>query len=147
MSLCLATPAVALTLALQGFTLSWTHSVERTEWREHWRVEGPELVLVEARVRGSGAGMEPPEGSVLRDGWWVYRPHLRVPALHLAVSGATGGGWQLCTEAGCRDLEQLLTRDGRAPTSIDLRPASPRARPCVARGQDGAGPRTSGRAG
>lgn len=109
MSLCLATPTVALTLALNGFTLSWTHSVEQTEWRERWRVDGHELVLEEARVRGSGAGMEPPEGAVLRDGWWVYQPALRVPALHLAVSGATGSGWKLCTEAdGCIDLEARL---------------------------------------
>lgn len=132
MSLCLATAAVAVTLALQGFTLSWTHSVERTEWREDWRIDGTELVLDEARVRGSGAGMEPPEGSVLHEGWWVYRPRLRVPALHLAVSGATGSGWQLCTAAGCQDLERMLSRDGRAPTSIELRPGSPSLGPCVA---------------
>jgi hypothetical protein len=129
MSLCLATPAVAVTLALQGFTLSWAHSVERTDWRERWRVDGSTLVLEEARVRGSGAGMEPPEGSVLQQGWWVYHPGLRVPALHLAVSGATGDGWQLCTKGECRDLERLLTHDGRAPASIEIRPDS--ERPCL----------------
>ncbi len=129
MSLCLATTAVALTVAAQAFTLAWTHSVEKTEWRERWRVEGASLVLAEARVRGSGAGMEPPEGSVLQDGWWVYRRELAVPALRLAVSGATGRGWQLCTDAdGCMDLEARLAHAGTAPEAIEIRP-----RPCRAR--------------
>ena len=112
----------ALALAANSFTLSWTHSVEKTEWREAWRIDGKELVLTEARVRGSGAGMEPPDGSTLRDGWWVYAPTLRVPALHLAVSGATTSGWRLCTaNDGCRDLEQLLARSGQPPASIEIR--------------------------
>ena len=125
MSLCLATPVLALSLTVQSFTLSWTHSVEKTEWREHWHVEGAALALQEARVRGSGAGMEPPEGSVLRDGWWVYTKPLRVPVLRLAVSGATGRGWRLCTATeGCRDLEALLARDGAAPSAIEIRPGA-----------------------
>lgn len=127
MSLCLATAAVALPLALQAFTLAWTHSVEKTEWRETWRVEGRELVLDEGRVRGSGAGMDPPEGAVLQDGWWVYRTAqktpLRVPLLRLAVSGATGSGWRLCTPAaGCRDLEVWLALDGKPPAAIEIQP-------------------------
>jgi hypothetical protein len=126
-SLCLATAALALPLALQAFTLAWTHSVEKTEWRETWRVEGRELVLDEGRVRGSGAGMDPPEGAVLQDGWWVYRTAqktpLRVPLLRLAVSGATGSGWRLCTPAaGCRDLEVWLALDGKPPAAIEIQP-------------------------
>ena len=47
--------------------------------------------------QGSGAGMEPPEGAVLKDGWWVYAPELPPQAtLVLAASGATGEGWTLC---------------------------------------------------
>lgn len=120
MSLCLATAALAVSLAVDSFTVAWTHSVERTEWRERWRIEGHELVLDEARVRGSGAGMEPPDGSVLQDGWWVYRPALRVLELNLAVSGATGRGWQLCTEVGCDDLEAWLTLAGKPPAALHL---------------------------
>jgi hypothetical protein len=127
MSLCLATASVAVPLALQAFTLTWTHSVERTEWRERWGVRGAELVFEEGRVRGSGAGMDPPEGSVLQDGWWIYRHTgagpLRVPVLRLAVSGATGSGWRLCSEDGaCRDLEAWLARDGLRPRAIEIRP-------------------------
>jgi hypothetical protein len=124
-SLCLAAPLLAVTLAAPAFTLAWTHSVEKTEWRERWRVAGDTLVLDEARVRGSGAGMEPPEGAVLQDGWWIYRADLRVPLLRLATSGATGSGWRLCTEAdGCRELEALLSTDGRLPAWVEVRPGA-----------------------
>ncbi|MCB2016899.1 MAG: DUF1850 domain-containing protein [Hydrogenophaga sp.] len=123
MSLCLATPLMAVGLAVQSFTLAWTHSVERTEWKEAWRVQGEQLVLEMASVRGSGAGMEPPDGSVLREGWWVYRRPLAVPELNLAVSGATVDGWRLCTDDGaCKDLETWLGWKGQRPQAIRIRP-------------------------
>lgn len=125
MGLCLATPALALALSWPAFTLSWTHSVEKTEWRERWRADAGELVLDEARVRGSGAGMDPPDGSVLRDGWWVYHHALRVPALHLAVSGATVSGWRVCPgdpPDGCIELERRLAHGGVLPERIEIRP-------------------------
>ena len=103
MTACLLAGALALAVG-EGFTLGWTHSVERVEWRESWRVEGAALHLVEARVRGSGAGMEPGENASQRDGWWVWNPDRRLPELRLAASGATQGGWRLCTDSGCREL-------------------------------------------
>lgn len=125
MSLCLAAPLLALAVATDAFTLAWTHSVEKTEWQEDWRVQGSALVLDEARVRGSGAGMEPPEGAVWRDGWWAYGRGLALPVLRLAVSGATGSGWRLCTAAqGCRELETLLARGGKPPDWIEIRPGA-----------------------
>lgn len=100
---CLMAGAVALAVG-NGFTLGWTHSVARTEWVENWRIEDGRLHLAQAAVRGSGAGMEPGDGAVLKDGWWVWSPGISVPALSLAASGATGQGWTLCTDAGCRIL-------------------------------------------
>lgn len=123
MLLCLASAALAIGLGLPDarFSLRWMHSVERTEWVEHWRVEGQTLVLDAARVRGSGAGMEPPDGSVLHNGWWVYRADRRLAELHLAASGATGRGWQLCSAAGgCVDLEDLLTLGGQRPEQVTV---------------------------
>jgi hypothetical protein len=129
MSLCIATAALAMGLGIDTFTLAWTHSVERTEWRERWHVQGGLLHLEEARVRGSGAGMEPAEGAVLRDGWWVYPGRLApVAALQLAVSGATGRGWQLCTAGACIDLEAHMAAGGAAPQVIRLS-ADSRCRP------------------
>ena len=65
-----------MTLAVAAFTLSWTHSVEKTRWEEDWAITPAGLQIVEARVKGSGAGMDPADGAVLRDGWWVYAPSL-----------------------------------------------------------------------
>lgn len=105
MSLCILAAGKTVVLAASAFTLSWTHSVERTEWREDWLVEPAGLRLVEARVRGSGAGMEPAEDAVLDGGWWTYRPTLRpIPALVLAASGVTGQGWSLCAAGECREI-------------------------------------------
>ena len=105
MSLCIVAGGKTVVLAVSAFTLSWTHSVERTQWREDWRVMPAGLELVEARVKGSGAGMEPPDGAVLADGWWVYRPGLPPQRrVVLAASGATGGGWRLCAAGDCREI-------------------------------------------
>ena len=45
-----------------------------------------------------------PDDAVRRDGWWVWNPARSVPSVTLAASGATGGGWRLCTDNGCRTL-------------------------------------------
>ena len=104
MSLCIS-GAETLRLAVTAFTLAWTHSVEHVRWEEDWRVTPAGLQVVEARVRGSGAGMEPPPDARLRDGWWVYVPHMPPQAsLVLAASGATGGGWTFCAADGCREI-------------------------------------------
>lgn len=102
MSLCILAAGKLTTLAVSAFTLAWTHSVERTRWEEDWKLTASGLEIVEARIRGSGAGMEPPEGAVLKNGWWVYRPALpRQDRLVLAASGATGEGWLLCAKGSC----------------------------------------------
>ncbi|MCR8725704.1 DUF1850 domain-containing protein [Frigidibacter sp. ROC022] len=103
MSSCLLIGATALALAQGSFSLSWEHSVEKIEWRETWEVLPEGLHLTQAAVKGSGAGMDPGEGAVLRDGWWVWTPDLApVPQLVLAASGATRGGWTLCADGACR---------------------------------------------
>jgi hypothetical protein len=105
MNLCLMVGALALQLASPDFTLSWTHSVEKTGWREDWRLEERGLSLTRAAVKGSGAGMEPGPGAALEGDWWVWEIEgLQVPELRLAASGATGGGWQLCADGTCHEL-------------------------------------------
>jgi hypothetical protein len=100
--LCILTGGKTLTLAAVTFTLSWNHSVEKTRWEEDWRLTPAGLEIVEARVKGSGAGMEPPERAALKAGWWAYRPKLPPrPSLTLAASGATGAGWSICGGGSC----------------------------------------------
>ncbi|MEC5324699.1 DUF1850 domain-containing protein [Aurantimonas sp. A3-2-R12] len=97
--ICVLTAGKTIVLAASAFTLAWTHSVEKTSWQERWTAGPDGLTVVEGRVEGSGAGMEPPPDAVLRDGAYVYTPHLAaIPELVLAASGATGAGWTLCAE-------------------------------------------------
>ncbi len=81
-------------------TLRWTHSVQQTTWEEVWRREGDQLLLAEARIEGSGAGMEPPPEARKDGRFWVWLPMQRVPEVRLAQSGAAGA-WALCDAAGC----------------------------------------------
>ncbi len=101
---CLAVGTLILHLASPDFTLSWTHSVERVTWQEDWRLDNARLSLVAARIKGSGAGMEPGEGAILTDGWWEWPGDLTVARLSLAASGATGAGWTLCAGGTCHTI-------------------------------------------
>lgn len=108
MPLCLAAGAVTATLAIESFTLAWTHSIEKVRWEEDWRVEGKSLLIAEARIRGTGAGMEPPPDAVLKDGAWHYRPKLApLSQLRLANSPYTAG-YELCVDGKCRPLADRL---------------------------------------
>lgn len=110
-SLCVATAVAVLSWSTSSFTLSWTHSVEKTEWRESWRVEQNTLRLDEARVKGSGAGMDPGEGAQLIDGWWVWQPTLAPQAeLYLSASGATVSPWTLCVNDQCTVLGEQASQ-------------------------------------
>lgn len=97
-------------LPLAEFTLAWDHSIEKIRWEEDYQIDGAGLLLHEARVRGTGAGMEIPDGAVLRNGSWHYRPDLpALQPLRLARSSAPAAGdYQLCTGAGCRPLADWL---------------------------------------
>jgi hypothetical protein len=109
MSVCLwAAGKSVLCLAGCAFSLAWTHSVEKTEWVEHWQMQGGEMVQTQVRVQGSGAGMEPAPHARLERGWWVWEPEnpLHLKEIHLAASGATGQGWRLCAEV-CTELSQF----------------------------------------
>jgi hypothetical protein len=107
-SLCLASAGAIKTLALAAFTLAWTHSIEKVEWQEDWRVTPRGLELLQARVKGSGAGMEPPPEARLIDGWFQWQPHHPpLPELVLGNSGSAGE-WRLCEGGHCRTLAEIL---------------------------------------
>lgn len=104
MPLCLSAGAVAATLAIQAFTLAWTHSIEKVRWEEDWRIENRQLAIVEARIRGSGAGMEPPADAVLRDGVWHYRPTIAPLPRLILTNSPFATGYELCVNGACRPL-------------------------------------------
>lgn len=132
-AICLTGGLKAVQIAATAFALSWSHSVEKTLWQEEWVIENGRLRIVEARVEGSGAGMEPPEGAILRDGAWRYKPDLPPQdRLVLAASGATAGGWTLCASGTCREIGKqagdvieiapcLAEASGRTPSKPAIR--------------------------
>ena len=110
LSLCLALAGVVKTLSIAAFTLAWTHSIEKVDWQEDWRVSAHGLELVQARVKGSGAGMEPPSDARLVEGWFQWRPkRAPMPQLLLGNSGAAGE-WRLCGDGACRTLSEIFGR-------------------------------------
>jgi hypothetical protein len=108
LSLCLASAGLVKALSIATFTLVWTHSIEKVDWQEDWRVTPEGLVLTQARVKGSGAGMEPPPEARLINGWFQWRP--KQPAMPQVVLGNSGaaGEWRLCANGDCRTLSELL---------------------------------------
>lgn len=112
MAICLATAAASAVVAANAFTLAWTHSIERIRWEEQWVVQGAELMLAEVRIRGHGAGMEPPADARLEAGVWRWRPGTRHAALRLTRSGFTAD-YQWCVAgAPCVPLAEVLPPDG-----------------------------------
>ena len=105
--LCLAAAGLAVTLPLQAFTLAWTHSIEKIRWEEDYRIVDRRLQLVEARVRGTGAGMEAPVGAILKDGVWHYRPALP-PLERLRLARSTYvADYELCWDGVCHPLAEV----------------------------------------
>ena len=95
-------------MALSTFTLAWHHSIEKVRWEEDWLIESGKLMIGEARIRGSGAGMEPPAGAVLKQGVWHYQPDLPAQSsLRLTHSPYTTG-YELCLDGVCRPLADHL---------------------------------------
>lgn len=123
LGLCLALAAAPGTVVFvpgERFTLAWVHSIEKTRWEEDYAVcadtaapAGAVLHAVQARIRGSGAGMEPPPGAVLRDGWYAYTPAEKQPAaLRLSRSGFVPD-YELCPAGrDCQPMGHWLPSDG-----------------------------------
>jgi hypothetical protein len=107
-SLCLTSAGVVKALSVAAFTLVWTHSIEKVDWQEDWRVTPTGLELVQARVKGSGAGMEPPPDARLVGGWFQWRPKREpMPEVVLANSGGAGE-WRLCSDGNCKTLSEIF---------------------------------------
>ncbi|MBB6307979.1 DUF1850 domain-containing protein [Xanthobacter tagetidis] len=107
-----------------AFTLAWTHSVQKSDWQEDWRATPDGLVVVEMRVEGSGAGMEPPEGAVLEGGRYVARPQAApLKEVMLRRSGATAD-WRICIDGRCRAMGDMIPADAD-PVTLALCPDVP----------------------
>jgi hypothetical protein len=104
-------------VAVTEFTLAWTHSIEKVRWEEDYAVRfvpalgQPVLHAVQARVRGSAAGMEPPPDAVLRQGWYLYTPAIATPPeLRLTRSEFTPD-YEVCVQGRCRPMADWMASD------------------------------------
>jgi hypothetical protein len=121
MALCITGGALAAHLAINAFTLSWMHTIEKVPWEEQWRVEPTQLLLTQARIKGSGAGMEPPPDAKLDHGWYVWQPANGArDQIVLRLSGI--GTWTFCAEnIPCAPLQSVLGGDA---DPITLKPCA-----------------------
>ncbi len=118
MPLCLSAGSIVAVVAVNAFTLAWTHSIEKTRWEEDWRLEGQQLRVVAARIVGSGAGMEAPAGAVLRDGTWHYRPVLPPLPQVLLSHSPHAGSYELCVDGDCQPIAHYLAGLPRVATLL-----------------------------
>lgn len=119
--LCLGLAGVVwASLPAPAFTLAWNHTIEKIRWEEDYQVTAKGLVLGEARVKGSGAGMEIPEGAELRNGSWHYRRQL--PPMQPLRVGRTpeAGDYQLCIDQRCQLLSYWLGPPTASQPSLEL---------------------------
>lgn len=135
--LCLAwaaSTASAVFVPMPTFTLAWTHSIERVRWEEDYAVAVgdnavPRLRSLQARIRGSAAGMEPPPDARWERGWFVYTP--RDPdaeGLRLSRS-AFVPDYELCQQGRCEPLSAWLPSDGGVTLLSPCLGPTPRATP------------------
>jgi len=97
---------VRATLPGTEFTLAWDHSVQKTRWEERYRVDGGDLLLIEARIQGTGAGMEPPADATFDGSRWTWHPNSRHAELRLTHS-TFAGDYTICAEDRCTGLAKL----------------------------------------
>lgn len=122
-ALCIAVGTALHAIPAQRFTLRWQHTVEKVVWEEDYVVAGGWLYAAGARVRGSGAGMEPPPGAIRVGDAWHYRPAERWHReLRLARSG-WGVDYELCIDGRCRPMSAWAP-GAPAPTVLAPCPAA-----------------------
>jgi hypothetical protein len=102
------------------FTLAWQHTIEKIRWEEDYRVGAEGLLLGEARVKGSGAGMEIPADAELRGGSWHYQRQL--PPLQPLRLGRTpeAGDYQLCFNQRCHSMSDWLGPPQASQPAVEL---------------------------
>ncbi|GAB4212708.1 MAG: hypothetical protein Fur007_05470 [Rhodoferax sp.] len=97
-----------------AFTLAWTHSIEKVRWEEDYAVETdagtgqPQLHALTARIRGSAAGMEPPDDAVLRGGWYHYPPPIAHPTMLRLTRSEFTADYDWCVQGRCTPMSNLI---------------------------------------
>jgi hypothetical protein len=123
MEFCLLAAGQIVRLGTIALTLAWTHSIEKIRWEEDYLLTPAGIVVVQDRIQGSGAGMEPPPDAQFDGTWWRYRPHLPPqPKIVLRRSGMTVSDWDVCIKGQCRPMGDYV---GKNADPVTLQPCSP----------------------
>jgi len=109
-ALCLFAGGLQAQIPVDRFTLRWQHSIEKIDWEEDYMIIGSWLFLNSARVRGSGAGMEPPAGAHYAKGVWHYRPtpEMRWSRSLLLTRSEFARDYDICIAGSCRPLSNWI---------------------------------------
>lgn len=122
--LCLAAASWHARIPADHFQLRWRHSIEKVVWTEDYEVAGTWLLLSQARIHGSGAGMEPPPDATLIDGTWRYRPTDPWRSEIVLARSEFVPDYRLCTDGQCQPLTHWIPI-AAGPTRIAPCGASP----------------------
>ncbi|QYX64331.1 DUF1850 domain-containing protein [Shewanella putrefaciens] len=108
-----------------NFTLAWNHSIEKIRWEEDYNITPQGLVLTEARVKGTGAGMDIPDDAYLKNGSWHYRPKLPIlPKLRLGRT-PEAGDFDVCFaqhsgEVQCQRMSHWIGAPNKQDAAVEL---------------------------
>jgi len=117
--LCLSVAGLVIAQLPGGdFTLAWQHSIEKVRWEEDYRLDSGLLTLTEARVRGSGAGMEIPADAHFQDGRWRYVPDIAPLAILRLGRSTFVGDYDLCQAGHCSPLARWLGEPNGEPVDV-----------------------------
>lgn len=115
-ALCLAAAGYSAHVPAHHFTLVWRHSIEKIDWEEDYVVAGDWLYLSGARIRGSGAGMEPSDEALLVDGVWHYRPAQRWSRTLTVARSEFVQDYRLCIDGRCTPMWRWIPVSAGATT-------------------------------
>lgn len=101
-----------------AFTLAWMHTIEKVRWEEDYQViyepkqAQAKLYAVAARIKGSAAGMEPPDNAQFKDGWYHYAPAESYPTSLQLTRSEFSADYEWCNALGCMPLSSKMPTDG-----------------------------------
>lgn len=114
-AICLVAAAMTVVLPVHGFTLSWQHSIEKIQWDEDYVVVGHKLQVVDARIRGTGAGMEPPPDAVFKDGIYHYKPKIGPLASFEMARSPYVKDYTICWNHVCHPMADVMGSVQKSP--------------------------------
>ncbi|MCC7039640.1 MAG: DUF1850 domain-containing protein [Burkholderiales bacterium] len=107
------------------FTVEWRHSIEHTRWRESYAVQGDRIVLTEAWIEGSGAGMDAGPDARFDGHGWRWTPALApLREIVLTLSPYTAD-YELCAAGQCRMLHAWAGLPRNDTARVTIRPCAP----------------------